>query len=103
MQICEFQVGKKGPRGIARGDGLHLDKELSFLLLGSKPVPGLSGHLEPCPWGRGPQRNCTHRKVAGQKLPVLLSELPHQGPQLLILTMPERQRAQAHMMQKAAV
>lgn len=82
---------------------MHLDKELSFLLLGSKPVPGLSGHLEPCPWGRGTRRSCTHRKVAGQKLPVLLSELPHQGPQLLILTMPERQRGSAHMMQKVAV
>lgn len=64
---------------------------LPFLLLGSMSVPGtLSGHSEPCPRGRRPQKGHTHRKVAGQELPVLLSELPHQGPQLLILPMPER-------------
>lgn len=47
--------------------------------------------LGTCPWGRRPQKGCTHRKMAGQELPVLLSKLPHQGPQLLILPTPERE------------
>lgn len=92
----QFQFGKEGV-----GTGLH--EELPFLL-GSNVCPRHTiwppGTLF---WGRGPRRGCTHRKVAGQKLPVLLSKLPHQGPQLLVLAMPERQRAQLTQVRKAAV
>ena len=78
------------------GGGGGLGKELPFLLPDTKSLPGSLFE------GSGPQRGCTHRKVAGQELPVLLSKLLHQGPQLLILPKPGRQRAQLTHGQKAA-
>ena len=93
-----FRFGKKGPRKPGRlfcwESWGGLGKEPPFLLLDRKSVPG------PLSWGRRPQRGCTHGKVAGQELPVLLSKLPHQGPQLLILPKPERQGAQLHACRK---
>lgn len=82
----EFKFGKQGP-----GGGVGLGKELFSSAQQHICPRNAVWSLRTRPWGRRPQKGCTHRKVAGQELPVLLSKLPHQGPQLLILPTPERE------------